>query len=231
MNTGQFDNVADAYENTLRRNLRFIPGGVDHYYANRARITALSVSNPEKIRRVLDFGGGVGLAYPHLRHNFPNAEILIFDTSKDSVTRALRNNVGLRAIEPEDFNKLNCDIVFVAGVVHHVPAEFRNSLISTLVDCVASDGIVAIFELNPYNPITRRLVKTCPFDSDADLITRANLRRLASCVPDLREIASRFIVFFPPIFRLLLTMERFLGWLPLGAQYYLIYRKVPRIKS
>lgn len=231
MNTNHFDDVADEYEIALQRNLRFIPGGVDHYYANRARIAARSVSNPEKVRRVLDFGGGIGLAYPHLRRSFPNAEILIFDTSRDSVARALRNNVGLRAIEPEDFNKLNCDVVFVAGVVHHVPTGVRDALISTLVSCAADDGIVAIFELNPYNPVTRRLVKACPFDSDADLITRANLRRLASCVPYLREIASRFIVFFPPIFRPFLTMEGFLGWLPLGAQYYLIYRKMPQVKS
>jgi SAM-dependent methyltransferase len=121
---------------------------------------------------------------------------------------------------------LDCDLVFVAGVVHHVKPEAREHLLNNLVNCVKPGGYVIIFELNPLNPITRRLVKMCPFDSDADLISRAELRSLVRQSKDLEEIDSKYIVFFPPALRFLHLLERMMGWLPLGAQYYMTLKRV-----
>jgi len=224
--TNHFDPASVDYEQALAHNLRHIPGGIDHYYANRARIAANAVSDPSATCRVLDFGGGIGLAYKHLRRQFPNAEISIFDTSADSVRRALASNEGLRAVSPEIFDDLGCDLVFVAGVVHHVAAAERQQLIHTLSRCTKRNGRIAIFELNPLNPVTRRLVRLCPFDSDADLLSRGKLRHLVRQVPGIRVESTGFTVFFPPAFRFLLKFERYLRWLPLGAQYYIVLTKI-----
>lgn len=220
-----FDVASSDYEEALARNLRFIPGGTSHYYANRARLAARSVVDPTAVRRVLDFGGGIGLAYPHLRREFPNAEILLFDTSSESVTRALETFDGLKSVEPITFSRLECDLVFVAGVIHHVQPESRAELLRTLARCVATNGTIAIFELNPLNPVTRRLVRMCPFDSDARLMSRRQLRLLIKETPGVRESHSGFTVFFPPALKPLLILERFMNWIPLGAQYFITLKK------
>ena len=226
MTSNHFDAVSSEYEVALQRNLRFIPGGIDYYYANRARIARRTTSRLPEVRRILDFGGGIGLAFPHLRASFPDAEVLIYDSSQESVSRAVSTHSELRAVQPNDFTKLDCDLVFVAGVVHHVKPEARVRLLNNLVNCVRPGGYVVIFELNPLNPITRRLVKMCPFDSDADLISRAELRSLVRQSKDLDEIDSKYIVFFPPALRFLHILERLMGWLPLGAQYYIALERV-----
>jgi len=225
MKDNHFDVASADYEEALNHNLRFIPGGTSHYYENRARLAARSVSDPQKVKRVLDFGGGIGLAYPHLRREFPDAEILLYDTSVDSVTRALETCDGLKAVDSSSLPNLQCDLVFVAGVVHHVQREARAELIRTLATCTAVNGTIAIFELNPLNPVTRRLVRMCPFDSDADLMSRRQLRSLIHEIPRITESHSGFTIFFPPALKPLLILEHLMSWIPFGAQYYITLRK------
>jgi trans-aconitate methyltransferase len=225
MTSNQFDAISDDYEPALRHNLRFIPGGIEYYYANRARIARRTTLGSPEIRRILDFGGGIGLAFPHLRASFPDAEVLIYDSSQESVSRAVSTHSELRSVQPHEFAELSCDLVFVAGVVHHVQTGDRSQVLSKLIDCLRPGGHLIIFELNPLNPITRHLVKMCPFDSAAELVSRAELRKLTRQSRDLTEIDSKYIVFFPPALRFLLSLERMMGWLPLGAQYYLLFRK------
>ena len=78
-------------------------------------------------------------------------------------------------------------------------------------------GLVAIFEHNPLNPLTRKAVRGCEFDRDAELLSRREAAALLTAA-DLRP-RSRFIEFFPWRSRLLRRVETRLGWLPLGAQY------------
>ena len=57
-------------------------------------------------------------------------------------------------------------------------------------------GLVAIFEHNPLNPLTRKAVRDCPFDEDAVLLSRGEARRrLAEA--GLAEVEAPFIIFFP----------------------------------
>jgi trans-aconitate methyltransferase len=225
MTNNHFDTASADYEEVLAHNLRFIPGDTSHYYLNRARIAARSIADPRAVKRVLDFGGGIGLAYPHLRREFPNAEILLFDTSAASVALALETFDGLKAVDSSSLSDLQCDLVFVAGVVHHVQRASRAKLMRDLVTCTAVNGSIAIFELNPLNPVTRKLVKMCPFDSDADLLSRRQLRSLIHEVPQIQESDSGFTVFFPPAFKPLLVLEHFMRWIPFGAQYFITLRR------
>jgi hypothetical protein len=77
--------------------------------------------------------------------------------------------------------------------------------------------MIALFEHNPLNPLTRKAVRGCKFDRDAELLGRRETARLlteAGLFP-----RRRYIEFFPRESGLLRRIEVRLGWLPLGAQY------------
>jgi len=85
--------------------------------------------------------------------------------------------------------------------------------------------LVAIFEHNPLNPLTVHAVNTCPFDENAKLIFARDLARR------LRDAGwatplIQYNLFFPRRLALLRPFERRLGWLPIGAQYAAIARKL-----
>ncbi len=79
-------------------------------------------------------------------------------------------------------------------------------------------GLIVLFEHNPLNPLTRKAVRGCEFDRDANLLTRRTGSRLLAQA-GLTEPDGRYILFFTRESGLLRRIERRLGWLPLGAQY------------
>jgi hypothetical protein len=83
---------------------------------------------------------------------------------------------------------------------------------------MTTNGELYVFEHNPYNPITRHLVNSCPFDADAELLTPKQLASLLRGA-GFSTIEKGFILFFPSFLRLLRPLERFLTYLPLGGQY------------
>ena len=49
------------------------------------------------------------------------------------------------------------DLVFVAGVFHHIPPEERQGAADAVAAHMAPGGSLVVFEHNPYNPVTRKL--------------------------------------------------------------------------
>jgi hypothetical protein len=86
-------------------------------------------------------------------------------------------------------------------------------------------GLVAIFEHNPWNPLTRRAVAGCEFDRDAVLLARREARRLLE-VPALDACEDRYLLFFTRDSAPLRWIERRLRKVPLGAQYVVSARPV-----
>jgi 2-polyprenyl-3-methyl-5-hydroxy-6-metoxy-1,4-benzoquinol methylase len=216
-----FDEIAERYQQALEENLRFIPGGVEYYYENRAKLARKIVNQRNSVGSILDFGGGIGLAIPHLHQQFPHAQISIYDSSAESVSRAVQQHPSTQPLLLDQLSKRKFDLIFVAGVIHHVPLDMRNEILMVLRDSLAPEGTICIFELNPLNPVTRRLVACCPFDEDANLISRRHLETLINEIDGLEVNAGGYTVFLPPVLKLLRPIEKILRWLPLGAQYYL----------
>jgi len=77
------------------------------------------------------------------------------------------------------------------------------------------DGLVAVFEHNPLNPLTRRVVRTCAFDEGVVMIGANELARLFRAAR-LRVTDREYLLFFPWRAD---ALERRLTRLPLGAQY------------
>jgi hypothetical protein len=79
-------------------------------------------------------------------------------------------------------------------------------------------GLVVLFEHNPLNPLTRRVVSRCEFDADAVL---ARSGTVAGLLDDagLEVVDRRYILFFPKGGKRIARLERALHRVPFGAQY------------
>jgi SAM-dependent methyltransferase len=226
----EFDKFAEEYLATHQENLA-VTGEDPAYFARykieevARRLKALGLPAP---RRVLDFGCGIGNSAPHLRASFPQAKIVGLDVSERSLAVArerfpgvadfCRYDGGAIPLEGEGF-----DLVFSACVFHHIEAGEHERLFRQLKGRLAPGGVMAIFEHNPWNPVSRYIVATCPFDADAVLVPApefaARQRRAG-----FRKVQVRFTGFFPGALRALRPLEPALARLPMGAQYYTLAR-------
>jgi len=79
-------------------------------------------------------------------------------------------------------------------------------------------GRFYLFEHNPVNPVTRKMVRDCPFDDDAILLPRresATLMRESG----FSSVSVDYVMFFPHMLAKLRPFERFMTRIPIGAQY------------
>jgi hypothetical protein len=70
-------------------------------------------------------------------------------------------------------------------------------------------------------------VRRCAFDEDVELLRRSRGLELITTA-GLEVVESRFVLFFPWRSNALAAIERRLGRVPLGAQFYLAGRKRAR---
>ena len=110
----------------------------------------------------------------------------------------------------------------MAGVFHHVPVSQRLTVLRRLAGLLAPGGLLFVFEHNPFNPVTRRMVATCPFDEDAELITLNEMKQLVTISGELKVTATNYCLFFPQFLSFLRPLEKFLNWIPGGGQYFVV---------
>ena len=84
---------------------------------------------------------------------------------------------------------------------------------------------LVIWEHNPYNPFTRLIVKACPFDKDARLLTCGATRALFEA-HSFRRVRQAHVNVFPPRWQRLAPVsiiEKKLMPHPVGAQYWMMF--------
>ena len=116
------------------------------------------------------------------------------------------------------------DLAFAVCVLHHVDRADRLPLVRETARVVRPGGLVAVFEHNPLNPLTRRVVRDCAFDEDVELLPRRELEELFRAA-GLEVVSTHYLLFFPWRGRLFEAAERTLTRLPLGAQYVVAGRR------
>ena len=62
------------------------------------------------------------------------------------------------------------DVVVGICVLHHVPVSKRFNMVSEMVRVTRPEGFVAVFEHNPFNPLTRHAVNSCALDQGVVLL-------------------------------------------------------------
>jgi SAM-dependent methyltransferase len=113
------------------------------------------------------------------------------------------------------------DLAYAVCVLHHVARYERGKLLSEMARVTRHGGLVVVFEHNPWNPLTRRVVRDCDFDEAVELLTRSRVS--ASLRAAGLEVTDAEYLLFTPWPRAW-ALERGLSWVPLGAQHVVAAR-------
>ena len=216
-----FDDFSGNYRQVLDASLAFA-GASAEWFARYKALYTLRIVGDQFRERVLDFGCGVGLVASFLKELLPRAMIDGYDVSQASIElidASLRSQ-GLFSSSLEDLGE-DYGCILVANVFHHVPPEQRQEFMSNLRTRLRPGGKLVIFEHNPMNPVTRRVVRHCPFDEDAILLSPRELYRYMERA-NLLQKRRDYIVFFPEWLSCLHPLEKLLSWCFLGAQYAVV---------
>ena len=226
----EFDSYAHEYEGLLQDKVK--ASGYDTSYFAEYKIKEVArhlsgLGRAEQPLNFLNFGCGIGNSEGYIRKHLPGSVIYSVDTSAKSIEYAKERHSGLRDIHfslLDDWRipfKLSFDVIFIANVLHHIPRSQHLRTLGMLREALRPSGQLFIFEHNPLNPLTVRVVKACPFDRGVTLLSPLYTRRvLAQAHFDRRTL--RFTLFFPKALGFLTRAERYLRKVPLGAQYYFI---------
>ena len=219
-NKVNFDNFTDNYDELLNKETHFFSSNADYFAEYKIKILRNIVKFP--VNRILEYGCGIGRNIPHLQKYFPNTEIIGTDISKDSIIYAKNSNPEVEfMVEQDNLNIGRFDLIFIAGVFHHLLIEDREKIIDTVKKRINNVGSICIFEHNPYNLLTRKIVNDCPYDSDAILIKMHEMKYLLKN-SNFEIDKFGYCLFIPPKLSYLLFLENILTWLPLGGQYWIL---------
>ena len=224
----EFDRYGDSYEEAVDDAIKF--GGAEHAFYLEAKARALlelarrELGDAARLH-ALDVGSGPGSLHPYL------AEIGALegvDVSQALVERAAAANPGVRYRRYDGrtlpFPDARFDLAFAVNVFHHVEPPDRANLAAELARVVRPGGIVAVFEHNPLNPLTRLVVARCEFDDGVQLLRTREVRALLEQA-GLQPVERRYILFFPWRASFLQRLEARLGAVPLGAQHLTAARR------
>ncbi len=235
-----FDQVAQDYEKIHNQSL---PPGVqsESFITQRAAYAAQWILSKIGAGEFsyLDFGCGNGRMLKYLLEsdrlrpllNTGQLRLFGFDTSADSLNeaRTLLNDSSVTLVEnwgqlPQE---LCFDLVLTCHVFHHIPPKERPRAATALYQRMKPGASLVIFEQNPMNPITRVLVRTCPFDKDARLLTAAATRNLF-LQNSFHLLETAYINLLPPQWLKndrLAAIEKKLLSFPIGAQYWMMFTR------
>lgn len=218
----------ERYEEQLLRGVGLSGEGRAFFVAGRLDDLARRLPRGFSPRRVLDVGCGTGETTVELSRRFPAALVFGHDASEPTLGWARERHGGvcggfLDAAACEVAAPF--DLVYANGVLHHVPEADRGRFAAWLRGRLRPGGIAAVYDNNPWNPGARLVMRRIPFDRDARMISIPRLRRILAAA-GLEAIGpARTLFYFPRALGALRPLERFLGRLPLGAQFGLLARR------
>ena len=224
MQQSEFDKFADEYHQMLSKSIRFSGEDPSFFYEYKVQ-TAAEIARQQNVNvgRILDFGAGVGNSVPFFSRHFPEAQLICADVSRRSLdVSAERFPNSAKHVEiagdtiPVDNREV--DLVFSACVFHHIPHAEHAKWLEELRRVCRPGALLTIFEHNPWNPLTLRVVRDCPFDENAELIPSSQFRRRLA-QSGWSDPRIKFLLFFPRFLASLRPAERLLERVPLGAQY------------
>jgi 2-polyprenyl-3-methyl-5-hydroxy-6-metoxy-1,4-benzoquinol methylase len=216
-----FDKFAGDYKTILDQSLKCGGDGWEYYLQYKMECIKRHVGSDFN-GRILDYGCGVGLLSEALVEHFPPAVVDGFDVSVASIEN-VQGHLKKRGSFTSDINHLgrDYDLIVVANVLHHIEPHERQEVIAKLVKILKKQGKIIIFEHNPFNPLTCKVVRESPLDKGVVLLSFLETSRYLKKA-GIKKRQLKYILFFPKFLSVLRWAEPFLSWLPLGAQYVAI---------
>lgn len=236
----EFDQHKETYRSDIDKAVAF--SGQSHDFFTRVKAEYLidllrafendrgTPSTAAPPLEVLDIGCGHGHIHPYLTQSGMRIKLSAIDVAATVVeeARLMNPTVDYRSYEGErlPYDDRSFDVAYTIAVMHHVPPPQWPAFLLEMRRVVRPGGLIVIFEHNPINPLTQWIVRTCPIDDNAVLLGSRHLSKLA-VQAKFASVESRYILFTPldgPRYR---AFDKMIGWLPLGAQYY-VSARVPQ---
>lgn len=220
----QFDAYAGSYDDEVNRSLGFLGVKVDYFTRVKAAylldLLRGHFGSLEGLS-LLDVGCGVGNYHALLQGKL--GTISGTDVSSACLSQAQVRNPDV-SYRPYDGTRLpfdddSFDAAVTICVLHHVPPAQWSAFVAEMKRVVRPGGMAIVFEHNPLNPLTRRVVSNCEFDADAVLLRQREARALLEGA-GFGAVRSRAILSVPTAGPGSRRLDVMLGKLGLGAQYY-----------
>lgn len=225
----RFDEYSDTYRAEVEKSISFIGRDLAFFTEAKARvlleIAETELGDPLSVR-ALDVGCGPGETDSYLAGRLGDIHGVDISEGVLATARARNPDVTYTSFDGGSlpYGDSGFDLVFAICVVHHVPPAAWQAFVGEMGRVLRPGGVLVLIEHNPLNPLTRLAVARCEFDDEAVLLgpqTARRLQRGAGLVP----AVSRYILFFPWRGALFAALEKPLGRVPLGAQYFAAARR------
>src|ERR1700744_4814902 len=224
----EFDSYNETYDLAVNQAIAFSGQKVEAFPRAKAddllRTIGSHFGSASRLN-LLDVGCGIGNYHPLLAPAV--GTISGVDVSGACVAKAqARNPTVSYSVYDGDrlpYDDGQFDVAYCICVLHHVPPDRWPQFVGEMRRVTRSGGLVVVYEHNPSNPLTRKVVRDCDFDRDAVLLTMAQTRALlagAGCT----AVETSSILTLPPIGGFIEKLDRLFAGLPFGSQYRAVGR-------
>ncbi len=226
--TPEFDSYASAYRNLLDDPIRNRFASSSQFFHERKADLIHDFFARQKMSAAsivwLDVGCGQGELLRIAGSGF--AKAVGCDPSPEMTKACAGIDISEQRSPAElPFRDQSFDFVTAVCVYHHVQSVDRVPLTKSIYRVLKPGGVFCLIEHNPFNPATQIIVRRCPVDVDAHLVTRAGAARLMGSAR-LEPIETAYFLYMPErIFKRVGAIERCLRKLPLGGQFAMFSRK------
>lgn len=223
----EFDGYARNYNELLRDPVLdgFVQNREFYYWRKWALIVEFLQRQALATSKLawLDVGCGKGELLSYGRSRF--ARVVGCDPSQEMARGAGGIEVHVReAPDTLPFGDASFDFATAVCVYYHVKETDRRPLMREIRRVLRPSGIFCMIEHNPFNPAAQLIVKRCPVDRDARLLTPRSARLYAK-LEGLRHLETQYFLYLPETpYDRVAALERILRRLPLGGQFAMFAR-------
>ncbi len=221
-----FDRYAARYREDHTDNVQKVSGADSDFFSEYKIVEIARCEKALAGSTVLDLGCGDGNSAGYFMKHLRPEYYYGIDISSESIGIANgreQQGCSFQCYDGETipFSDGTFDIVFMANVLHHVDFSFHRHIIVECLRVLKKGGRLYVFEHNPINPVTRKIVRDCVFDADAKLLpSRYLIKTILEA--GFEKAEKKYTIFFPRkrFFKALIPLEKHLTHCPLGGQYF-----------
>jgi len=145
-----FDAYAKDYRRIHTENIKI--SGADSFYFAEMKVKLLQQSESDVALKILDVGCGDGATELYINKYFPLWQVTAIDTSKQGIDEARSKTVFNCTFQNYDgsnipFTDNSFEIIFMAGVLHHINHSLHSDLIKEINRVLKPSGRFYLFEL------------------------------------------------------------------------------------
>ena len=225
-----FDQHKESYRDDLKSAVAFIGQDLDFFTGLKVGHlleTAKMHFGDLKSLAALDVGCGIGLTDQFLVSQL--GQLHGVDIAKGVVEKAKNTNPSAHYQVYDGcrlpFADSTFDLTFSICVMEYVPPLSRKKFIEEMYRVTRTNGLIVIFQHNPFNPLTRFVIKRCSYDDNQWQLKKSEVVNLFIGT-QIDLIEQRFVLFFPWRGKIFRKIESKLSWLPVGAQYFVAGKKL-----